>query len=450
MAHSGSASGGQLEEKVDLSAEVETRLLQAQTLVDQGQLKEALVLLAALEKKCRVGNDNPSLVKVCEAALQYCKDVDDQEALISTLQTLCTRRSQKTSAIKALVQKALPWCIDGHAPIVTTTDEAKEARDNLVVALRTITDGKIFLEAERAFLTRAYATIKEESGDIVGAADILQEVHVETYGSLSKKDKVEFILEQIRLTLGKKDYVRAHIVAGKISKKHLQEESMEDYKVRFFTLMGEYHRHEKDSLELAKDYHAIYSTPSILKDDSKWRDALQSAVLFAALSPYGMEQQEMLNRINVDANLDKLPAGQATIQLLLKKEIINYPLPHQAEMESWPAFSQGELADHWKEMFHRRIIQHNVRVVSGYYKRIHGNRLAQLLGLSREQLEQEISNMVSDGSVYAKMDRPKDIIRFSQPHTPESILTDWAADIDKLLGLVETTTHLIQKENMTQ
>jgi hypothetical protein len=35
-----------------------------------------------------------------------------------------------------------------------------EARDKLVVALREITDGKIFLEAERARLTRALATIK--------------------------------------------------------------------------------------------------------------------------------------------------------------------------------------------------------------------------------------------------------------------------------------------------
>ena len=59
------------------------------------------------------------------------------------------------------------------------------------------------------------------------AAEILQEVHVETYGSLSKKEKVEYILEQLRLTLAKKDYVRAAIVAGKINRKHLND--MPDY-----------------------------------------------------------------------------------------------------------------------------------------------------------------------------------------------------------------------------
>jgi 26S proteasome regulatory subunit N5 len=57
--------------------------------------------------------------------------------------------------------------------------------------------------------------------------------------------------------------------------------------------------------------------------------------------------------------------------------------------------------------------------------------------------------MVSDGTVYAKIDRPADIVRFQPPQTSESILTDWVGDIDKLLHLVETTTHLIHKEQMT-
>ncbi len=139
-----------------------------------------------------------------------------------------------------------------------------------------------------------------------------------------------------------------------------------------------------------------------------------------------------------------------TIQLLLKKEIINYPLPNQVELESWPAFLEGgaDLTAFWHETFHRRIIQHNIRVVSLYYKRIHGVRLAQLLGLDANRLEKELSSMVSDGSVYAKIDRPKDIVRFSATKTPEAVLSDWAADIDKLLNLVETTVHLIHKENM--
>jgi 26S proteasome regulatory subunit N5 len=278
----------------------------------------------------------------------------------------------------------------------------------------------------------------------------LQEVHVETYGSLSKREKVEFILEQMRLTLGKKDFVRATIVAGKISKKHLQEENMEEHKVTFYKLMSENHRHDKDAFALAKDYHAIYSTPHILNDETKWKPALKSTVVFLALSSYSNEQQDMLHKISLDGNLEQLPASEQTVKLLLKKEIIAYPMTHQAELESLSEFNEGDLTQIWKDMLHRRIIQHNVRVASLYYKRIHGARLAQLLGLTPEQLEQEISILVSEGAVYAKMDRPKDILRFSSPQSCEAVLSDWGADIDKLLHLVETTTHLINKEKMTQ
>ena len=157
---SGRASGGELEEKIDLTPETDAKLEQSAQLASGGQLKEALAMLAALEKRCRVGNDNANLVRVCEASVQFCKDAGDDEMLLTTLQTLSTRRSQKQAAIKALVQKAMPYCIkDQFSPIPTTSEIEQKSRDKLVEALREICDGKIFLEAERARLTRCMAMI---------------------------------------------------------------------------------------------------------------------------------------------------------------------------------------------------------------------------------------------------------------------------------------------------
>jgi len=139
--------------------------------------------------------------------------------------------------------------------------------------------------------------------------------------------------------------------------------------------------------------------------------------------------------------------------MLLKTEIAPYPLPYQAELEGLEAFNVlggPALAAHWRETMHKRINQHNIRVASKYYRRIHGKRLAELTGLQPNELEAEISAMVSDGSVYAKIDRPKDIIRFAAAKSPEAILTAWAGDISELLGLVEKTTHLIHKEMTAQ
>jgi hypothetical protein len=50
--------------------------------------------------------------------------------------------------------------------------------------------GKIYVENERARLTHRLAKMKEEEGDLQEAARILQELQVETYGSMERKEKV--------------------------------------------------------------------------------------------------------------------------------------------------------------------------------------------------------------------------------------------------------------------
>mmetsp|Transcript_22266 Transcript_22266/g.39999 ORF Transcript_22266/g.39999 Transcript_22266/m.39999 type:complete len:475 (-) Transcript_22266:233-1657(-) len=466
---SGAAAGGQIEDKIDLSVETATKIAQAQQLVSAGSssssLQDALAILAALEKRCRVGNDTPSLVKVCEASLEICHEASDSEALLATLKTLSTRRSQKSKAISTLVTKCLPWVVDvdtdGFTPLpVTGGDEASKAREALVEELRNITDGKMYLEAERARLTRTMAILKESAGDISAAADVLQEVHVETYGSISKREKIEFILEQMRLTLLKKDYVRAYIVSNKIKRPQLDEEGHSEMKVKFYSLLTKYYKHEKLALELAKCYHAIYSTPSVQEEESQWKEALTNTVVFLCLSEYSNEVKDMMERVNLDAKLEKIPECKETITCYLKDEIIHYPLPHQTMLESIPAFtddsgsdnddSDSTLKEHWHTSFHTRIIQHNLRVTSIYYRQIHTSRLAVLLSLTTAETEKHISQMVSNGTLYAKIDRPKDIVRFMKKRCEEEVLSDWAADIKTLLGLVDETTYLIHKENMVQ
>ena len=423
-----------------------------------------------------MGNDTPSLVKVCEASLDLCHDVGDSEALLGTLKTLATRRSQKTKAIAALVHRCLPWVVevdaDGFTPLAPEGMGGEVARDALVEELRSITDGKMYLEAERARLTRTLAILKEAKGDTSGAADVLQEVHVETYGSLSKREKVEFILEQMRLTLLKRDYIRSYIVSNKVKRSVLDEEGFAELKVKFYTLLAKYYAHEADAFELAKCHHNIYSTPTVQDVETRWKEALTNSVVFLCLSEYSNEVKDMMERINLDPKLDKIPECRDAVSAYLRNEIIHYPLPYQDALESVPGIvdacevdngGEGGTIDigsslslsksskeHWHKTFHSRIIEHNLRVTSIYYRRIRTTRLATLLSLDVATTEQHISHMVSTGMVYAKIDRPKDEVRFMKKRCEEEVLSDWASDIGKLLGLVEETTYLIHKERMVQ
>lgn len=52
-------------------------------------------------------------------------------------------------------------------------------------------------------------------------------MQVETYGSMEKKEKVEFILDQMRLCIAVKDYIRTQIISKKINTKFFQEEGTE-------------------------------------------------------------------------------------------------------------------------------------------------------------------------------------------------------------------------------
>ena len=61
--------------------------------------------------------------------------------------------------------------------------------------------------------------------DINLAADTLLELQVETYGSMDRREKTDFILEQMRLTAEKGDWVRVAIVSKKINHKFFDDEA---------------------------------------------------------------------------------------------------------------------------------------------------------------------------------------------------------------------------------
>ena len=54
----------------------------------------------------------------------------------------------------------------------------KETKLLIIDMVRTVTDGKIFVEVERARVTRMLAKIKEDEGNVKEAADILQDLQV--------------------------------------------------------------------------------------------------------------------------------------------------------------------------------------------------------------------------------------------------------------------------------
>merc|ERR1712151_972714 len=99
-------------------------------------------------------------------------------------------------------------------------------------------------------------------------------------------------------------------------------------------------------------------------------------------------------------------------------------------------------------MGRKQIVQHNIKVISEYYDKIHTARFCELIGVEDKVAEKELSEMVSSKFVVAKIDRPGGTITFGATQTYTDRLNDWSNSIGKLLDHVETVCHLIQKEQM--
>ena len=136
----------------------------------------------------------------------------------------------------------------------------------MLEALREACEGKMFLEREYAQSTMKLCEYLEEDKKADEATDIIQEIQIETYGSLEVKEKLEFILYQMKLTLARNDFVRVQILSRKISKRHMSAEGLEKMKIQFYQYMILYYVHEKMNMQAAQAYQTIYDTIHAAKE----------------------------------------------------------------------------------------------------------------------------------------------------------------------------------------
>ena len=126
-----------------------------------------------------------------------------------------------------------------------------------------VTMGKIYTELEAARLTRHLTDIKEREGDVAGASKCLQELTVETIGAMDMREKAEILLEQIRLCVATKDFIRANMISKKVKVATLDKDEFFDLKLKYCSLMTKYFTHESDMFGLAQLNHSLYKTPKV-------------------------------------------------------------------------------------------------------------------------------------------------------------------------------------------
>ncbi|KAM0928611.1 hypothetical protein ACQ4PT_002585 [Festuca glaucescens] len=433
--------------------------------MQEGNLDAAIESLLNVEKQCRLAGDVAGTRKAAVDIVELCfrdgawKTLNDQIVVISK------RRGQLKQAITAVVQKAMEY-------IDVTPDV--DTRIELIKTLSSVAAGKIYVEIERARLIKRLAKIKEEQGKIDEAADLMQEVAVETFGSMAKTEKIAFILEQVRLCLDRQDYVRAQILSRKISPRVFDADtskekkkpkdgdnmvqeapaeipSLLELKRIYYELMIRYYSHNNDYLEICRCYKSIYEIPSVKEDTAKWIPVLRKICWYLVLAPHDPMQSSLLNATLEDKNLSEIPNFRLLLKQLVTMEVIQWTKLWEFfkdEYENEKNFLGGALGTKAAEDLKLRIIEHNILVVSKYYSRITLKRIADLLCLSLQEAEKHLSDMVNSKALIAKIDRPMGIISFRTAQDSNGVLNSWASNLEKLLDLVEKSCHQIHKETM--
>lgn len=421
--------------------------------------KQAIEKYLVLEKQTRQSSDLESskrvLIKIVDTLSQH----EDWEFLNDLISLLSKKHGQLKSSIQTLIQQVI-------SKFNLLNDDNKKDLDwkiKLIETIRTVSDKKIFVEVEMATVSKILSEIYlSKFNDLNKATEILCDLQVETYSLMPFSDKIEYILEQIRLTLQKGDYNQAKILSRKILLKTLKNfEKAELYKSMFLKYLIEIDVFEKNYLSIVKNSLLLIELDVTKNDQRSYIELLTSVVYYIVLSPFDNLQNDLIYKIksnpifikNIDSKVFKLLEIFTTNELINSSNIEN--LYKQDYFDKVSIFKDNKV--NYKNL-QTRIIEHNLRIINKYYQCIKIERLAYLLQLSVSELEIHVSELVNKGMISAKINRPQGIIQFENFEQNNSsngsnqnvneLLNSWCYDVDKLLEEIDVIGHLINKEEM--
>ena len=400
----------------------------------------ALDQLLVLEKKTRQSSDLASSKRVLTKIVDVLVAADQWDLLNDQIMLLSKKHGQLKLSVQYMIQSVMKYLEDL---------KDLDTKIKTIETIRTVTENKIFVEVERARVTRDLVHIRRSENKIDEATDLLCELQVETYGSMEMYEKIEFILEQMELSILKGDYSQATVLSRKILKKTFKNEKYAALKLEYYNLLVKIGLHKKDYLEVAQYYQEIHNSDSVKADEIQWKAALSRVVYFLILSPYDNLQNDLIHKVQLDNNLKKLPSQESLVKLFTTAELMRWPIVQDTykEILNQDGVAFGSNESHWEDL-HKRIIEHNLRVISKYYTKITLPRLKELLDLDEAKTESFISDLVNQGIIYAKINRPEKIVNFGKPKNSSDLLNEWSANVDQLLDHIETIGHLITKEEI--
>jgi len=438
---------------VDYSKQVDEALPKAAALGRAGNVAAAVESLATLEKQSRLGCDMRSNSRLVRYIVKLAFDAQKWDLLNEQVHLLSKKR--------AIIKFAIRNMIRDVCEMVDKIPNEKE-KNRLIETLRNVTAGKIYVEVERARLTKRLVEKAEKEGKLDDAWTLISELQVETYGSMEMQEKVQFLLHQMKLSIVRKDFIRGSIISKKINIKFFedQDDTVQNMRIEYYKYMVEIGLQEKNYLDVCRHYRALFDTVKIQNDKDKVKEVLKCVVLFILLTPHGNEQWDLLHRIHEIRQMELIPEYNSLLELFIAEEVIGWKEIIVAKYETLlrqglpgntptHVFSNNEEGNARWKAFHERVGEHNMRMVAKYYTQISFDRMAEILEYPVDEMESFLCNLIVTGIIPdAKIHRPSRIINLRARRADIETLDQWGSNVKKLTDILNKVSHLILKEEM--
>jgi len=429
--------------------------------------------LLLVEKKLRLAGKEPEVLKVCTVILELIRDQKQWTMLSEQVDLLSRRRAQTVKVIKEVVKMG-----------VNMIDLAQEPeRTKLIDSFLEQVSGKIFLEIERVKLTELKTQQLVKKGDIREASKLMQSVQIETYGTIDKEKRLDFMLEQMKLLLQVSDFIRMAVVRNKIKEKLLLD--FPDRCKTFNELSVQLFLHDENFLAISEGYWNIHELLRVVEHESKMDvdqketgnkekeakkvDELKGeenfdsahfncAVVACVLAEYTEEQAKLLQKY-LKVMEDRKQEGISELICFLLK-VFNRKEPMTPIMNTLKErgldqemldFELLYIGKNIRDptllaLLQTRSLQHNIRIYSLYYTQMTLDRVSEFLGVSKEEAEDVVCKMVGKDKLWARIDQLTGIIKFRKPVDNTEVLSGWTKNVDEMLDLVGKASEMINKE----
>ncbi|KAL5282650.1 PSMD12.2 family protein [Megaselia abdita] len=401
-----------------------------------------LLILLEQEKNSRYSEDLSANQKVILEIVQLCVESKNWRKLGECAQILSKKSFAKKESITKMVQECMSYLV--HI-------SEKDSKIILINDLRDLSNGKTYLEIERARLTKALADIKEEEGFVKEASDILAELKIESIGTMTSVERIELFLHQMRLFVATGQVDLAQVLSKKVPTKFLDEQGNELLKLAYYKLKVKLER--ETSYQNTSRYYSKLSEISILSREEK-KLMIANALIFSILAPHDNEKSTLMGELLKNPIVQKHNNLKSMLEYFLRQELIE--MTEFCDMHSESLKDLTILKDSTsygnkvRQDLRKRYIEHNLLLISKYYSRITIKRLGELLHLKEDVVEQFICDMVSSGSFEVKIDRFLGICEFNKKKKCSGLLCHWIEELNDVMFKINKVGHEVNKELCSQ